>query len=85
MKKFILRTLVTFSILFVFYFLITMVLEYKNKDFLKENVDVEVTIDDNGEILIPNTPGKVQANYEFSIFYFFFRDISISKCTNIIL
>lgn len=70
MKKFLLRTLMTFSIIFIFLFCATMLIEYKNKEALISQVNVQVQMD-NGQIQVPDTPPKVQANYEFSQFYFF--------------
>lgn len=71
MKKFLLRTLVTFSVIFIFYFCLTMTIEYINKDAIKQEVNIEVSINENGEINIPDTPAKVETNYKFSIMYFF--------------
>lgn len=71
MKKFLLKTIMTFSIIFIFLFSATMLIEYRNKDKLKEKVNVEVSINKDGGIEIPNTPAKVEANYEFSKFYFY--------------
>ena len=70
MKKFLLRTLVAFALIFVFLFSITMFLEYKNKDALKTKVNVEIELKD-GDIQIPDEPAKVTANYSFSKVYFF--------------
>lgn len=58
-----------FSIIFIFLFLSTMIIEYKNKDYLSEKVNVSMKINDNGTINVPKTPKKVQANLEFSKFY----------------
>lgn len=70
MKKFALRTLVAFALIFVFLFCITMLLEYTNKEALNTEVNVEVNIND-GIIQIPETPPKVAANYKFSQIYFY--------------
>ena len=70
MKKFLLRTLMSFSIIFIFLFISTMFIEYKNKDSLKEKVNVEMSLDKDGRIIVPDNPDKVAANYEFSKFYF---------------
>ncbi|MDS0524748.1 M48 family metallopeptidase [Clostridium sp. SHJSY1] len=70
MKKFLVRTLVGFSLIFIILFALTMALEFKNKSGLTEQVKVEESIVD-GQIQVPETPKKVQANYEFSQLYFF--------------
>jgi len=70
MKKFIVRTMLTCSLIFVFLFTITMFLEYKNKDKLNTDVKVEYKIED-GEIVVPDTPKKVEANYQFSQVFFY--------------
>lgn len=70
MKKFLIRTLVGFSLIFIILFALTMLLEFKNKNALSKSVKVEESIVD-GKIQIPETPEKVQANYEFSQLYFF--------------
>lgn len=70
MKKFLLRTFMTFSIIFIFIFCFTMILEYKNKEALNSEVNVQIHRV-NGQIQVPETPPKVEANYEFSQFYFF--------------
>ncbi|MBE6047401.1 MAG: hypothetical protein E7213_03170 [Clostridium sp.] len=70
MKKFLVRTFVTFSILFILLFGITMFLEYSNKTKLQEEVNVEYRIE-NGEIVVPDTPSKVSANLVFSETYFY--------------
>lgn len=69
-KKFIIRSFVVFSIIFMFFFMLTMGLEWKNKDKLKEQVKIETTIKDN-QIVLPETPGKVAANLQFSEYYYF--------------
>lgn len=69
MKKFILRTIVTFSIIFTLLFGITMFIEYSKKADLKEEVNVEYRIED-GEIVVPDTPLKVNANLTFAETYF---------------
>lgn len=69
MKKFILRTIVTFSIIFTLLFGITMFIEYSKKADLKEEVNVEYRIED-GEIVVPDTPSKVNANLTFAETYF---------------
>lgn len=69
MKKFILRTIVTFSIIFTLLFSITMFIEYTNKEELREEVKVEYRIED-GEIVIPDTPPKVKVNLTFAETYF---------------
>ena len=76
MKKFIVRTMLTFSLIFIFLFTITMFLEYKNKDKLNTQVKVEYKIED-GKIVVPDTPAKVEANYEFSQ-VFFYSGLAIS-------
>jgi len=76
MKKFILRTVMTFSVIFISLFAITMFLEYKNKDKLNTQVKVEYKIED-GKIVVPDTPAKVEANYEFSQ-VFFYSGLAIS-------
>lgn len=70
MKKFIVRTVMTFSFIFIFLFSITIFLEYKNKDKLNTQVKVEYKVSD-GEIVVPDTPAKVEANYEFSQVFFY--------------
>lgn len=70
MKKFLIRTLMSFSIVFILLFGITMFLEYSNKENLKEEVKVEYEIEDN-EITVPDTPSKVTANLSFSKAYFY--------------
>ncbi len=70
MKKFLIRTLMSFSIVFILLFGITMFLEYSNKENLKEEVKVEYEIEDN-EITVPDTPAKVTANLSFSKAYFY--------------
>lgn len=69
MKKFILRTIVTFSIIFTLLFGITMFIEYSKKADLKEDVKVEYRIEDD-EIVVPDTPSKVNANLTFAETYF---------------
>lgn len=76
MKKFILRTMVTFSLIFIFLFTITMFLEYKNKDKLNTDVKVEYKIEDE-QIVVPDTPAKVEVNYAFSQ-VFFYSGLAIS-------
>lgn len=71
MKKFLLRTLVAFALIFVFLFSITMFLEYKNKDDLQSKFKVEIELEDNGDIKVPEEPAKVTANYKFSKVYYF--------------
>ena len=63
MKKFLLGTLMSFSIIFIFMFCSTMLIEYVNKEELNTKVDVQIEVVD-GQI-------KVPANYEFSKFYYF--------------
>ena len=58
-----------FSIIFIFLFAFTLLIEYKNKDNLKEKVHVSMEISEDSTINIPKTPKKVQANLEFSKFY----------------
>ena len=70
MKKFLLKTFLAFSLIFIFLFSMTMVLENKNKKALQSKVKVECEIKD-GEIIIPQTPDKVAANYEFTKLYFY--------------
>ena len=70
MKKFLLKTFLAFSLIFIFLFSMTMVLENKNKKALQSKVKVECEIRD-GEIIIPQTPDKVAANYEFTKLYFY--------------
>lgn len=70
MKKFLLKTLLAFSLIFIFLFTITMFLEHKNKQALQSKVNVEVQMKD-GDIVVPDEPAKVTANYEFSKMYFF--------------
>jgi len=70
MKKFLVKTGLTFSLIFIFLFTITMFFEYKNKEKLNAEVNVKYKIE-NGEILVPDTPGKVEANYEFSQVFFY--------------
>ena len=82
MKKFLLRTFMSFSIIFIFIFCTTMILEYKNKDALNSEVNVQIQSVD-GKIQVPDTPPKVQANYEFSQFYFF-TALGISLITPIL-
>jgi STE24 endopeptidase len=59
-----------------------MLLEYKNKDALKSEVNVQIQMVDE-KIQVPDTPPKVQANYEFSQFYFF-TALGISLITPIL-
>lgn len=47
-----------------------MSLEYKNKDKIKSDVNVEIEVVD-GKIQVPDTPDKVEANYEFSKSYYY--------------
>ena len=70
MKKFLLRTFIAFSIIFIIMFCSTMIIEYNNKQELNSEVNVQIQMTD-GKIEIPDTPPKVQANYEFSKLYFF--------------
>ena len=70
MKKILLKTFLAFSLIFIFLFSMTMVLENKNKKALQSKVKVECEIRD-GEIIIPQTPDKVAANYEFTKLYFY--------------
>lgn len=70
MRKFLIRTFMSFSIIFILMFGSTMFLEYRNKAKLQEQVKVECQIKDN-EIVVPDMPSKVEANLEFSEFYFF--------------
>ena len=70
MKKFIFRSFLCFSLIFIVFFIITMSLEYKNKDKIKSDVNVEVKVVD-GKIQVPDTPDKVEANYEFSKSYYY--------------
>lgn len=70
MKKFLVRTFMSFSIIFILMFGCTMLLEYKNKEKLQEEVKVEYQVKD-GEIVVPDMPSKVDANLQFSEFYFF--------------
>lgn len=69
MKKFLIRSMVSFSIIFVLLFGITMFIEYSNKDKLSEEVRVEYNIE-NGEIVVPDMPNKVEVNLTFSETYF---------------
>ncbi|MGM9979666.1 MAG: M48 family metallopeptidase [Clostridium sp.] len=70
MRKFLFKTLLGFALIFITFFGITMFLEYKNKDKINSEVNVKVEVID-GEIQLPKTPDKVQANYEFSKSYFY--------------
>ena len=70
MKKFIFKTFLAFSLIFVFLFSMTMMLENKNKKAIESEVKVEYQIQD-GQIVIPQTPDKVAANYEFTKVYFY--------------
>ena len=70
MKKFLIRTLMTFSIMFIFFFICTMTIEYINKDKINTTFNLETEIED-GKIIVPEEPLKVQANYEFTKFYFY--------------
>lgn len=70
MKKFLIRSFVTFSIIFVILFCITMFLENKNKDAINSKVSVEYTVQDN-EISVPEMPEKVSANLTFAKTYFY--------------
>ena len=70
MRKFLFKTLLGFALIFITFFGITMFLEYKNKDKINSDVNVEVEVID-GEIQLPKTPDKVEANYEFSKSYFY--------------
>ncbi|MBD7911353.1 MULTISPECIES: M48 family metalloprotease [Clostridium] len=70
MKKFLIRTMVGFALIFVILFCITMFLEYKNKSNLLEEVKIEQIVED-GKIQVPATPSKVEVNYEFSQVYFY--------------
>ena len=53
MKKFLVRTFMSFSIIFILMFGCTMFLEYKNKEKLQEEVKVEYQVKD-GEIVVPD-------------------------------
>ena len=70
MRKFLFKTLLGFALIFITFFGITMFLEYKNKDKINSDVNVKVEVID-GEIQLPKTPDKVEANYEFSKSYFY--------------
>lgn len=70
MKKFIFKTFLAFSLIFIFLFSMTMMLENKNKKAIESKVKVECEIQD-GQIVIPQTPDKVAANYEFTKVYFY--------------
>lgn len=70
MKKFILRSFLGFSLIFIVFFIITMTLEYKNKDKINSDINIEVEVVD-GQIEVPDTPDKVEANYEFSKSYYY--------------
>ncbi|MGL4107112.1 M48 family metalloprotease [Clostridium sp. LP20] len=70
MKKFLLRGLLAFALIFIFLFSITMFLEYKNKEALQSEINVEIKVEE-GKIEIPEIPAKVEANYQFSRVYFF--------------
>lgn len=69
-KKFIIKTLMTFSIFFIFFFVSTMTIEYLNNYKINTEFNIETEIN-NGEIVVPQEPLKVQANYAFSKFYFY--------------
>lgn len=71
MKKFVLRTFMAFSIIFIFLFCSTMLIEYLNKDRLNTTVNVQVELNQDGTIIVPDTPEKVKANMIFSQFYFY--------------
>lgn len=70
MKNFIFRTFITFSVIFIFAFCGTMLIETTNKQALNTVVNVEPEII-NGKVEIPESPPKVLANYKFSEFYFY--------------
>ncbi len=70
MKKFLFKTFLGFALIFIMFFGITMCLEYKNKDKINSEVNVQVQVLD-GKIQIPEIPDKVEANYEFSKSYFY--------------
>lgn len=70
MKKFLFKTFLGFALIFIMFFGITMCLEYKNKDKINSEVNVQVQVVD-GKIQIPEIPDKVEANYEFSKSYFY--------------
>ena len=70
MKKFLFKTFLGFALIFIMFFGITMCLEYKNKDKINSEVNVQVQVVD-GKIQIPENPDKVEANYEFSKSYFY--------------
>lgn len=70
MRKFLFKTLLGFALIFITFFGITMFLEYKNKDKINSDVNVKVEVID-GEIQLPKTPDRVEANYEFSKSYFY--------------
>ena len=65
MKKFLFKTFLGFALIFIMFFGITMCLEYKNKDKINSEVNVQVQVVD-GKIQTPENPDKVEANYEFS-------------------
>lgn len=71
MKKFIINTFLAFSLIFIFMFSLTMIIEYKNKDAINTKVNVEAKINNDKTIEVPDNPPKVEANLEFSKFYFF--------------
>lgn len=70
MKKFLIRSFILFSIVFIFFFIITNILEAKNKEKLNKPFKIEVIVK-NEKIIVPDTPDKVEANLEFSEAYYF--------------
>lgn len=70
MKKFLTRSFMLFAIIFIFFFALTSILEFKNKESINNPVKVEVQME-NGQIIVPDSPAKVEANLEFSQAYYF--------------
>ncbi|MDD6794420.1 MAG: M48 family metalloprotease [Clostridiaceae bacterium] len=71
MKKFLCRTFLTFSFMFILLFLVTMAFEYTNKENLNSEVNVKYTVEESGKIQVPDMPPKVKVNYWYSNVYYF--------------
>ncbi|SFU75144.1 Zn-dependent protease with chaperone function [Clostridium sp. DSM 8431] len=70
MKKFLIRSFMAFSVIFIILFSITMFLENRNKEEINSDVSVKYEVL-NEEISVPKMPEKVKANLTFSKTYFY--------------
>lgn len=70
MKKFLIRSFMAFSVIFIILFSITMFLENSNKEEINSDVSVKYEVL-NEEISVPKMPEKVKANLTFSKTYFY--------------